>query len=253
MALQQKHANYMGMLAATNPGVSALETLLHNRRSIRVFTPAPVPDTVVHHALELATLSASSSNLQHWQFYRLKQQLPEARTVFLTQAPAKTAPEIIVAVARPDLWKQKNDRCIEQLRQATNPPHFEYLLDYHGRRVPFYYDRGFLNIKGAVRWAVNAIIGLKTPVSRHGFFPWRLREVAVKSTALACQTFMLAITEAGYDSCPMEGFDSRRLRKLLNLPRGAVPVMGIAIGKRSPTYQTTQRSRFAYDEVIVDL
>lgn len=232
---------------------SPLANLLKIRRSIRVFTPTPVPDAVVRSALQLALLSPSSSNLQHWQFYRLRQQLQDARSVFLNQAPAKTAAEIVVAVARPDLWRQKNTRCLAQLKEAANPPHFEYLLDYHERRVPFYYDRGILNIKGLMRWMANAIVGWWTPVSRHGFFSWRLREVAVKSTALACQTFMLAITEAGYDSCPMEGFDSRRLRKLLKLPRGAVPVMGIAIGKRSPTYKTTLRSRFDYNEVVVDL
>lgn len=234
------------------PNPTPLETLLHNRRSIRVFLPAPVPDTVIRRALELAMLSPSSSNLQHWEFYRLRQDLTAARAVFLNQAPAKTAPEIIVAVARPDLWQQKNDECLRLLRAANNPPHFEYLLDYHGRRVPFYYQRGWLNVLGFMRWLANAIIGLKTPVSRHGFFSWRLREVAVKSTALACQTFMLAITEAGYDTCPMEGFDSRRLRQLLCLPRGAVPVMGIAVGKRSPSYKTTLRSRFAYADVVVE-
>lgn len=241
------------MLSPAPHEVSALENLLNNRRSIRVFTPAPVPDAVVKHALELAMLSPSSSNLQHWQFYRLRAQLPEARIAFLNQAPARTAPEIVVAVARPDLWDHKNKRLVELLKAASSPPHFDYLMDYHNRRVPFYYDRGPLNIKGFMRWLVNALVGLKTPVSRHGFFSWRLREVAVKSTALACQTFMLAITEAGYDTCPMEGYDSKRLRKLLNLPRGAVPVMGIAIGKRSPTYTPTLRTRFDYNEVVVDL
>lgn len=241
------------MLSPAPKATTPLEDLLHSRRSIRVFTPTPVPDAVIRRALELAILSPSSSNLQHWQFFRLREQLPAARNVFLNQAPAKTAAEIIVAVARPDLWKQKNNRCVELLKEATNPPHYEYLLDYHGRRVPFYYERGPLNLLGAARWLANAVIGWWTPVSRHGFFGGRLREVAVKSTALACQTFMLAITEAGYDTCPMEGFDSRRLRKLLNLPRGAVPVMGIAIGKRSPTYKTTLRSRFDYNEVVVDL
>lgn len=241
------------MLSPATDSVSALETLLNQRRSIRVFTPTPVPDAVVTHALELAMLSPSSSNLQHWQFYRMRTQLPDARIAFLNQAPARTAPEIVVAVARPDLWQQKNTRLVDLLKAAKNPPHFDYLMDYHNRRVPFYYDRGPFGIKGAVRWLVNAIIGMKTPVSRHGFFSWRLREVAVKSTALACQTFMLAITEAGYDTCPMEGYDSKRLRKLLNLPRGAVPVMGIAIGKRSQTYTPTLRTRFDYNEVVVDL
>jgi nitroreductase len=32
---------------------------------------------------------------------------------------------------------------------------------------------------------------------------------------------MLAMSNEGYDTCPMEGFDSRRVKKILNLPFGA--------------------------------
>lgn len=41
---------------------------------------------------------------------------------------------------------------------------------------------------------------------------------ATKSTALAAQNLMLALRAHGYDSCPMEGFDEHRVKKLLNLP-----------------------------------
>ena len=36
-----------------------------------------------------------------------------------------------------------------------------------------------------------------------------LFETVSKSTALACQNFMLALVAEGFDSCPMEGFDER--------------------------------------------
>jgi nitroreductase len=38
-----------------------------------------------------------------------------------------------------------------------------------------------------------------------------------KSCGLAAQTFMLSIVAAGYDCCPMEGFDARYVKKALNL------------------------------------
>ena len=37
----------------------------------------------------------------------------------------------------------------------------------------------------------------------------------------------------GYDSCPMEGIDSKRIKKLLNLPRKAQISMVISAGKRA--------------------
>lgn len=232
---------------------SALENALNTRRSIRIFAKTPIPADLVPNALRLAMLAPSSSNLQHWQFFRVREKLTDIQPVFLNQHAARTCAELVVAVARPDLWRAKNDKLTTLLKAAKNPPHFEHLLHYHTRTVPFYYDRGILGIKGFLRWMVNALIGLRRPVSRHGFFKGRLDRVAIKSTALACQTFMLAINEAGYDTCPMEGFDAIRLKKFLNLPHGAIPVMGIAVGKRSPTYVPTLRTRLDYNDVVVDI
>ena len=53
-----------------------------------------------------------------------------------------------------------------------------------------------------------------------------------KSCALAAQTFMLAMSELDYDTCPMEGFDSRRVKKILKLPFGTEINMIIACGIR---------------------
>ena len=44
-----------------------------------------------------------------------------------------------------------------------------------------------------------------------------MKEWATKSTALAAQTLMLGVRAYGYDSCPMEGFDDKRVRKILKL------------------------------------
>jgi nitroreductase len=40
--------------------------------------------------------------------------------------------------------------------------------------------------------------------------------VAQKSAALAAQNFMISMAAVNYDTCPMEGFDSLRVKKILN-------------------------------------
>jgi nitroreductase len=45
---------------------------------------------------------------------------------------------------------------------------------------------------------------------------------------------MLALRAEGYDSCPMEGFDPWRAKRLLGLGRGAEVCMFLAVGKRGP-------------------
>ena len=44
-----------------------------------------------------------------------------------------------------------------------------------------------------------------------------MRVVAHKSTALAAQNFLVSMAGYGYDTCTMEGFDSKRVKKTLNL------------------------------------
>ena len=51
---------------------------------------------------------------------------------------------------------------------------------------------------------------------------------------LAAQTMLLASTAAGLSSCPMEGFDGRRVRRALRIPRRySVPLI-VAVGHPTP-------------------
>ena len=50
---------------------------------------------------------------------------------------------------------------------------------------------------------------------------------------MAAQTFMIAMANDGYDTCPLEEFDGIRVRKLLGLPRGAEINMVISCGSRN--------------------
>ena len=52
---------------------------------------------------------------------------------------------------------------------------------------------------------------------------------AHKTTALACENFMLAMRAAGYDTCPMEGMDSKRVKKILGLKQKEYITMVIVL------------------------
>lgn len=51
---------------------------------------------------------------------------------------------------------------------------------------------------------------------------------------MAAQTFMLSMVAEGHDTCPVEGFDSVRVKKILQLPSRAEINMVITCGKRIP-------------------
>jgi nitroreductase len=71
-----------------------------------------------------------------------------------------------------------------------------------------------------------------------------------KSVGLAAQTFMLSAKAEGYDTCPMEGFDSKRVKKYLKLPKQAEINMVIAVGKGKESGIFYPRKRFSYNEVV---
>ena len=76
------------------------------------------------------------------------------------------------------------------------------------------------------------------------------RIVAHKSCGLAAQTFMVAMANEEYDTCPMEGFDSKRVKNILNLPSGSEINMIISCGKRKGNEGIWgERFRVPFDEV----
>ena len=76
-----------------------------------------------------------------------------------------------------------------------------------------------------------------------------MRAVVHKSAALAAQTFMLSMAEVGYDTCPMEGHDSLRIKKILNLPLGAEINMVVSCGIRLEEGVYGKRFRIPFEEV----
>jgi nitroreductase len=58
---------------------------------------------------------------------------------------------------------------------------------------------------------------------------------------------MLAMRAEGYDTCPMEGMDSARVKRILQLPRKAEICMVVSAGKRTAKGVYGDRFRFSRD------
>jgi nitroreductase len=80
-----------------------------------------------------------------------------------------------------------------------------------------------------------------------------MRIVAQKSAALTAQNFMISMTAINYETCPMEGFDSLRIKKILNLPAGAEINMIIGCGIRGESGVYGERFRIPFKEVYFKL
>ena len=209
--------------------------VVESRRSIRVYDGTPIPENVTRECLRLALLAPNSSNLQPWEFYWVrstekKQKLIEA---CLSQPAAETAAELIVCVARRKTWKAMSARMLAEFSMATTPPP-PAVTAYYKKLVPLAYTIGPFGILGLFKKIAMFFIGLKRAVPREPTSISDMKIWSIKSTALACENLMLAFRASGYDTCPMEGMDSKRVRKLLSLARDASVVMVISAGRRKP-------------------
>ena len=61
---------------------------------------------------------------------------------------------------------------------------------------------------------------------------------------------MMSLVSLGYDSCPMEGFDHNRVKKILKLNNKSHVVMVLGIGKADPKGIYGERFRIDDDLVI---
>jgi nitroreductase len=230
------------------------------RRSVRVFKKELLDDKKVKECLELATLAATSSNMQLWEFYHITSPeiIEQIAIASFDQNGAKTAQQLVIIVARKDLWRKRVQSNIAFLKsQYGNKPETDYskrekfALNYYKKIVPsLYFD--FFGILGYVKYLIFQIIGIFKPIYRQARES-DMRIVAHKSAALAAQNFMISMAAINYDTCPMEGFDSLRVKKIVNLPAAAEITMILGCGIREEHGIYGDRFRIPFEEVYFKL
>lgn len=151
----------------------------------------------VNELLSLAVLSPTAFNIQNWRFVVVTDQglRKQIREVAWDQAQVTDASLFIVLCADLKSWEKQPDRYWVNAPQEVQ----EFMLP----AIDEYY-RG----KDQVQ-----------------------RDEAMRSCGIVAQTLMLAAKSMGYDSCPMDGFDFKKVAELIHLPEDHVIAMFIAIGK----------------------
>ena len=217
-----------------------LEEILRTRRAVRRYTDEAIDADTVRHCIDLARLAPTSSNMQLWECYHVTDPDTIRRLVpaCLDQTPVSTAQQLVVFVTRRDLFRRRAAAVLDFERgnvTRNSPPERQAkrIRDremYYGRLIPFIYANA-CGLLGLLRKTLVLAVGLFRPITRQ-VSEADMRVVVHKSCALVVQTFMLAMTDAGYDTCPMGGFDSLRVKRILRLPRRAEVNMIISCGIR---------------------
>lgn len=213
---------------------------LFQRRAVKVFEPVEISAEQREQILNAARHAPSSFNAQPYRFFwvRTAKEKTAVAKLCLGQMPAETASALIVAVADIGSLTATSQSQAEWMRSRSEFSAAK-IRDYErtakiGRIL---FMPGPFGIFAAFKWTLFRLLGLcKTmgmpPLWRRDLFKW-----ATKSTSLACENLMIAAEALGINTCPLEGFDGRRLLKYLGLSaRHHEIVLVIAMGKKSRDY-----------------
>lgn len=230
---------------------------INYRRSTRVYSKTPIDSKKVKECLINASLAPTSSNLQLWEFYHITstETLQDMTKACLDQSAAKTAQELVVVVVRKDLWRNRAKANIAFLEDIYNKDNLsardlkrkKMALNYYNKLIPMVYT-DFLGILGIIKYGLFQIIGLFKPIYRQTRQS-DMRIVAHKSAGLAAENFMLSMAAIGYDTCPMEGSDTLRVKQLLKLPAASEINMIISCGIREEKGIYGPRFRIPFSEI----
>lgn len=217
--------------------MDAILDAIFRRRAIKVFEPVSIPLTVREQILDAARLAPSSFNSQPYRFYWVESPAPRniAAQLCMAQMPAKTASALVVVVADIGALDHTAQKQLAWMRESGFSQKKISDQAMKAKIGKWLFAPGWFGIFGVIKWLLFRLLNIfKTmgmpPTSRRSQFKW-----AMKSTSLACENLMLAAEALGFNTCPMEGFDGRRLGRFLGLsPKYHEIVMVIAIGKKSP-------------------
>lgn len=170
--------------------------------------------------IDLACLAPSSMNLQPWEFLICHTDEEKARlqTVTMNQKKVSEASAVVVLIGNTLLHENAGvvaDGLVERGYMPTER------------------KEGFVGMASGFRDNAQAA-----------------REEAIRSGSLWAMAFMLAATEAGWDTAPMGGFVADDLSAEFGLPETRFPVLVIGIGKANPEIKILDRNiRFSAKEL----
>lgn len=237
------------------------DAIVQRRRSMRIYdATAPFDTEAVARSIQRALLAPNSSNMQMWEFYRVRdpEKIKTIARFCMNQNAARTAREmVIITVPKAKFRQRAHANFAHHHALYGNAPldtldkRAQRKLKYFSHLMPMYYFQDWFGLTGLVRKLIVTVASIWRPVV------WQvskqdLRVVCQKSAALAAQTFMLSMAAEGYDTCPMEGFDSMRLRKYMGLPLSTEFNMIISCGPGTKEGLYHERFRVEEKEVVFE-
>ena len=190
-------------------------TAIKERRSVKHYDPAhEMSEAEINALLELALLSPTSFNMQHWRFVVVTdtEKLAAIQTAAWNQAQVTEASITILLCAKLNAHEDAGRYWVHAPQSVQ-----DILVPMIS---PFYQNNAQLR-----------------------------RDEAMRSIGIAAQTLLLTAQSMGYDSCPMIGFDPEKVAEIIDLPENHVIGMMLTVGKALKD-ANVRSGQLPYDEVV---
>ena len=205
-----------------------LDQLVRTRRSVRKFTSQPVPDPLLAQLVDTARWAPSGYNLQpvHFTVVTDPALRAELGPPCFNQTQLATAPAIVILSGDRRVVEHQWDDVLAMDRAAgAIDEKYEKVLR---GLVRLSFGHGPLGLGWLWKTLGSPAIRLFSPL-----FPlpavhkelWLTRQ-----TSLSAMAFMLAAQAVGLATVPMEGFDPKRVARILRLPAAQAPILVIPVG-----------------------
>lgn len=211
-------------MTSKSTAAGMFRAIARSRRSTRRFDPErAIPAPVLRDILETTNTSPSGFNLQPTQVIIVRS--PDLKSRLANEAMLgggnayRAADASALAVFLSDLeLRTRIDRIYKLERDAgVRDPHYMSILPV---AASFLTGEGVV-ATGLKRMATDALSPVQPMPTVESVEAW-----SCKNTSLMAQTYTLAAASHGLASCMMEGYDSRRLKKILRIPeRYGVPLV----------------------------
>jgi nitroreductase len=229
---------------------SIFQRVNRNRRAVRDFDGSTIPDEDVEAVLSETLLAPSSGNTQPYVIHWLRSPAMKAAAASAcrNQRAARSASTLLVFVSASRFALQTASMFHDYVE--STPELSEKSRGYHLRQLKT--GRWFLRIAASVIWSpLHSFLATAFPsLTLLPFGSKAVRNWLARSALFAVQTTLLAASARGLDTCPMEGFDARKLARILGLKRGDVIPIVVALGRRRPDALIEPRWRRPFEVAV---
>ncbi|AQS87518.1 NADH/NADPH-flavin oxidoreductase [Neoasaia chiangmaiensis NBRC 101099] len=193
-----------------------LQAMKERRATKRFDASYKIPEDELRAILEAAKSAPTAFNVQHWRFVVVQdaEQRAKIRAAAWNQPQVEESAALIVLCADFKAWKRDTSRY-----WAGVPKEMQ---DKYVGMIQHFYD-GNEQLQ---------------------------RDEGIRSCGMAAYAIMLAAAAHGLQTCPMDGFDFKKVGEIINLPEDHEIVMFVAIGKGSEP-PPPHGARLPYDEVVL--